>query len=612
MDVLKVQITNIDWSLVRSGTLDNTRFSRCPVIRVFGISSTGEKACVHIHQVYPYFYVPYDGSMAPEQVGHYIRSLTQALNRAIAISLKRNPLEAKYVRAVILVKGVHFYGFHCSYSPFLKVIMADPGLVQRAATVLRSGVVMRQKIQTYETHISYLMQFMCDFGLYGCGWLEFSRYYLREGISEVPTRDAPPGQFSKSPHPKGSRMSMEIDIISHQILNRNKLSQRHLHHKLDISPSAQPSEPLVQSVRELWDGERARRSAIGLNPTPEIPREGSASQRGAGGQWEQEPLFWEQLRTRMNHSKAEVNVPQGWEKWVMTAFESVEALWEQGLRTRTSQPSDRAPQVDESTKHVTQPEEELNPFSSTQAEQNQRTQTTHVSSADDVDEDVAAGQALQRLVIAAEEGDDWHDDDEPWEDDLLYEDELREAATQVTNREISVPATPTKQRFRTTTPMSSSPRDSPSISPDCARSRSRSYVSPTTTPTKKIKIKDSPSKFDRILEDLEKAPIRVPIPTRGTVIVNPTPLPVRVGISPKTPVVEEGNPFLDSKVPYSEQAKTTPTEDSTSPIAKRKKLAHEVAQEPVRKTTRWADLEEQLVSITYRTPQDPNRSSTGV
>jgi DNA polymerase zeta len=190
----------------------------------------------------------------------------------------------------------------------------------------------------------------------------------------------------------------------------------------------------------------------------------------------------------MNHSKTEVNVPQGWEKWVMTAFESVEALWEQGLRTRTSQPSDRAPQVDESTKHVTQPEEELNPFSSTQAEQNQRMQTTHVSSADDVDEDVAAGQALQRLVIAAEEGDDWHDDDEPWEDDLLYEDELREAATQVTNREISVPATPTyvpmhhgydrtkcrnnrKQRFRTTTPMSSSPRDSPSISPDRARSR---------------------------------------------------------------------------------------------------------------------------------------------
>lgn len=66
MEPLKVRITNIDWSLVRAGTLDNTRFTRCPVIRIFGMSSTGDKACIHIHQVYPYFYVPYDGSMVPE------------------------------------------------------------------------------------------------------------------------------------------------------------------------------------------------------------------------------------------------------------------------------------------------------------------------------------------------------------------------------------------------------------------------------------------------------------------------------------------------------------------------------------------------------------------
>ncbi|CAE6457952.1 unnamed protein product [Rhizoctonia solani] len=607
MDTLKVQITNIDWSLVRSGTLDNTRFSRCPVIRIFGISSTGKKACVHIHQVYPYFYVPYDGSMAPEEVGRYIRSLTQALNRAIAISLKRNPLDAKYVRAVILVKGVHFYGFHCSYSPFLKVIMADPGLVQRAATVLRSGAVMRQKIQTYETHISYLMQFMCDFGLYGCGSLEFSRYYLREGTAEWTNRDTLPGEFSKSPHPKISRMSVEIDIISHQILNRNKLSQRHFHHKLDISASAPPSEPLVQSVRELWDGERARRSANGLNPTPEIPQEGSASQRGVGGQWEQEPLFWEQLRTRMNTPKAEVNAPQGWEKWVMTAFESVEALWEEGWKTWMPQVFDRTSELGENPKRSVQHASELNPFSSTQGEQNQELQTTHVSSPDDVDEDIAAGQALQRLVIAAEDAEDWHDDDEQWDDDLLYDEEPKEIATQVVNREISVPATPTKQRFRTATPASASRQDSPSISLDRVGSGSRSYISPATTPTKKITINDSPSKFDRMLEDLEKAPVRIPVRARSASVVNATPGSHLAAKRAKStiPVVEQGNPFLDANVPYPVQGTITRTDDGTSPIAKRKKLAHEVADKPKTKVTRWVDLEEQLISITYRAPQAP-------
>ncbi|CAE6411247.1 unnamed protein product [Rhizoctonia solani] len=605
MEPLKVQITNIDWSLVRSGSLDNTRFSRCPVIRIFGISSTGEKSCVHIHQVYPYFYIPYDGPMAPEEVGRYIRSLTQALNRAIAISLKRNPLEARYVRAVILVKGVHFYGFHCSYSPFLKVIMADPGLIQRAATVLRSGAVMRQKVQTYETHISYIMQFMCDFGLYGCGWLEFSRYYLRQGTGEG-TRDLLPGQFSRSPHPKMSRMSTEIDIISHQILNRNKLSQRHLHHKLDISASAPPSEPLVQSVRELWDSERARRSANGLNPTPELPREGGASERGAGGQWEQEPLFWEQLRTRMNNPKAEVNIAQGWEKWVMTAFESVEALWEEGWKTWIPQLSGRAPGAEEATKPTTRVARDFNPFELTQAEQNPGLQDGHASNLDDVDEDIAAGQALQKLVIAAEEADDWHDDDDQW-DDQLYEDEVEGMFTQVASREISVPATPTKQRLRTTTPVSSSRRDSPVTMPDRAKNGSRSYISPTTTPSKRVAMKDSPSKFDRILKDLEKAPVRMPPLAGSSSNINPTPgiHLARTRANARTPMFEEGNPFLDADIALPGPTKTTHTEDNTSPVTKRKELTHEPGQEPVRKTTRWADLEERLINITYRAPPAP-------
>ncbi|KAG9083711.1 DNA polymerase zeta [Ceratobasidium sp. UAMH 11750] len=436
MDTLKVRITNIDWSLVRAGTLDNTRFPRCPV-------------------VYPYFYVPYHGSMAPEDVGRYIRSLTQTLNKAIAISLKRNPFESKFVRAVILVKGVNFYGFHCSHTPFLKVIMTDPGMVQRAATVLRSGAVMRQKIQTFETHISFILQFMCDFGLYGCGWLEFARYYVREGDAETGTTILP-GQFTKSPHTKVSRMSLEIDIISHQILNRNKLSQRHMHHTLTIPAPvpAQPSDPLVQSVRELWDIERARRSAIGLNPTPELPIDANASQRGAGGRWEQEPLFWEQLRARMasakadpnyENIKAELNSAQGWEKWVMTAFESIEALWGEDWKTWVPQLSGVVREADKG-KPATQAAREVNPFGATQMDQDVGNAGPHAtgdkgdSKLGEVDEDLATGQAFQNLVAAAEEA-EFYEDDEQW--DELYDDALRDTATQGASREVSVPATPT-------------------------------------------------------------------------------------------------------------------------------------------------------------------------
>jgi DNA polymerase zeta len=43
---------------------------RVPVLRIFGDSSLGQKACVHIHQVWPYFYVEYPGSLNPDSGEH--------------------------------------------------------------------------------------------------------------------------------------------------------------------------------------------------------------------------------------------------------------------------------------------------------------------------------------------------------------------------------------------------------------------------------------------------------------------------------------------------------------------------------------------------------------
>ncbi|QRV90977.1 DNA polymerase family B [Ceratobasidium sp. AG-Ba] len=573
MDVLQLRITNIDWSLVRAGPLDNTRFARCPVIRVFGATSTGDKACVHIHQT---------------------------LNRAIAISLKRNPLESKFVRAVILVKGVHFYGFHSSYAPFLKVIMADPGMVQRAATVLRSGAVMRQKIQVFETHISFILQFMCDFGLYGCGWLDFGRYYVREGGKDSGLKC----QFSKSPHTRVSRMSLEIDIISHQILNRHKLVQRNLHHTLTIPrPIPSSSEPLVQSVRELWDIERARRTALGLNPTPELPVDASAGQRGLGGGWEQEPLFWEQFRARTRRNVSDDKQPpepdtsQGWEKWVMTAFESIEALWEEDWKTWVPQLSGAGKPI-AGEQPATQTAREANPFVMTQIDQET---ADHPGEREDhklheVDEDLATGQAFQRLVTAAEEA-QYYEDDERW-DDLLYDDALREMGTQNTNRGVSVPATPTK-RQRTRTPMSSPRRTNPFSTPESVRSRSNSYVSPSTTPTRKVVVKYASLSCwllyaDPVMQRLTLQPV-------APIAFNPTPVArARKNVDEKTPIFEEDNPFLDA-------ATTRPTEaepqrlDETELLRapKRQKLTQDYqptqyTPAPVaQKVMRWADIGEQ-------------------
>jgi DNA polymerase zeta len=62
---LEVRITQIDYSLDSPDVLDYTNLLKVPVLRIYGASSVGKKCCLHIHQVYPYFFVEYTGKMNP-------------------------------------------------------------------------------------------------------------------------------------------------------------------------------------------------------------------------------------------------------------------------------------------------------------------------------------------------------------------------------------------------------------------------------------------------------------------------------------------------------------------------------------------------------------------
>lgn len=62
---LQVRINQIDYTLVPPGNLDNSSLPKVPVLRIFGSSSIGKTACVHVHQVYPYLFVQYLGKLNP-------------------------------------------------------------------------------------------------------------------------------------------------------------------------------------------------------------------------------------------------------------------------------------------------------------------------------------------------------------------------------------------------------------------------------------------------------------------------------------------------------------------------------------------------------------------
>jgi DNA polymerase zeta len=133
-------------------------------------------------------------------------------------------------------------------------------------------------------------------------------------------------------------MPLELDIIAPAVLNRAQLVERKLHHTLVLPGPERPTEPLVTSVRELWEDERNRRRARGLDPTPEIPNDPSEASRRPNSAWVAEARWWEEIRKRLEsevslEQQLGNNDSQRWETQVMSVFESTEALWEVQHRT---------------------------------------------------------------------------------------------------------------------------------------------------------------------------------------------------------------------------------------------------------------------------------------
>ncbi|KAH9849760.1 hypothetical protein C2E23DRAFT_870439 [Lenzites betulinus] len=407
---LRVRIDQIDYMVAPPGLLDNSSLYRVPVIRIYGDSSLGLKTCVHIHQVYPYFFVEYLDKMHPDIVNHHIAKLKHSLDHAIAISMKRNPHspKSKYVRAIVLVKGVHFYGFHANHAPFLKIYIADPAFVNRAVTIMQSGTVMKTRFRVYESHISYLLQFLCDFALYGCGWIDLGEVWQRspdeplEGDEQDADITEALSAFQVSPYFRQTRMPLEVDAIAPHILNRCKLSARNLHHKLTIPAPPQPLEPLVPSVRELWDDERQRRITKGLSPSPEVPKDLSANSRGPGGGWVSEARWWEEIRKRIERERGrEAVLPRmSWERWVMTTFESIEALWEDKYKAWRPTHGEDAGMGEGKQGHSTA--DEHNPYQPsvmpTAVEGDTEVTEDHGEEDVDVDETMLASQAMSRIM----------------------------------------------------------------------------------------------------------------------------------------------------------------------------------------------------------------------
>lgn len=292
---------------------------KVPVIRVFGSTQTGQKVCAHIHGAFPYLYIEYTGSLAPEEVGAYIYRLHLSIDHALAVSYRQDNYSshAKYVARITLTKGVPFYGFHVGYRFFLKIYMLNPIVMTRLADLLHQGVIMKRKFQPYEAHLQYLLQFMCDYNLYGCDYLETSKVSFRSPVPQFHEEDEDLlhvwhdksiSHFNITDDhalPRSSHCSLEVDLCVQDILNRKVVKERRLHHDfVEKDHPVSASMKLVHSMAGLWRDEtkrRKRRMHIadpGSSPfPPEVLVSMSADPRESQPQgWIHEEEYLEQIK----------------------------------------------------------------------------------------------------------------------------------------------------------------------------------------------------------------------------------------------------------------------------------------------------------------------------
>lgn len=279
------------------------------------------------------------------------------------MSYRRNAYDGKavYVAHISLVKGVPFYGYHVGYKYFLKIYMLNPLNMTRLADLLYQKAIMERIIQPYESHLQYILQWMCDYNLYGCAYIDCTEVQFRAPVPEYSQlgdfthrwhdRSIPPDWISNpDSFPRRSHCAIEVDIHVRNIANRREIQEMPLHHDfVERLYTMAPDEKLVHSLASLWrDETKRRKKRMGMldpSSSPFLPEElisMSANPRELSQSgWIHEEEFKTLIEDLVEDEKSAANdekvtfetfvKPAALEDHVRTAMQSVEDLFPEQL-----------------------------------------------------------------------------------------------------------------------------------------------------------------------------------------------------------------------------------------------------------------------------------------
>ncbi|KAK2856635.1 hypothetical protein Q5P01_005370 [Channa striata] len=298
-----------------------TDVRKVPVVRIFGATPAGQKTCLHLHGVFPYIYVPYDGY--GQQAERYMRQVAFSIDRALNVAMGNPASTTQHVFKVVLVSGMPFYGYYAKEKHFMKIYLYNPQMVKRVCELLQSGAVMNKSYQPHEGHIPYLLQLFIDYNLYGMNLINLGAVkFRRNQNTDITDRQSPSCHPRISPWKspctsklndstlggtfahwqentipcslvlddveKLSTCELEVDAVAVDILNRLEIENQ-----IGRNPGLQA----------IWEDEKQRRRENNQNSQMETPE---SQDRGHVTSTESEKIFLNRLKEILTENKFDV------------------------------------------------------------------------------------------------------------------------------------------------------------------------------------------------------------------------------------------------------------------------------------------------------------------
>lgn len=330
--------------------------------------------------MFPYFYVPYTipaHYTTEEEIQKDIFQFGTSLNEAMDLAKPNDRDRNRHIAAIVLTKGVPFYGYHVGYTSFLKIYLTNPYEKQQMLDILQTKAIQDTSFQPYEAHLNFELQFLLDHNLYGMDWLHIddnhgvlegsesfgisfrlplldeskasihasqsssdsSNIHYASSSFPIYTSRTVPTQLQSNELSRSSYCELELDITSMSILNRHEIRERNIHTsiKSEVAYLARQrnlntTEQLVKSLEAIWKDELKRRIARGLKD-PSIPPVTQIIDRGVTkDKWSTEASLRKILEKYMvSDAPADMNQETQEQSLLMnnilTNFQSVEALY---------------------------------------------------------------------------------------------------------------------------------------------------------------------------------------------------------------------------------------------------------------------------------------------